>query len=97
MSIGIENHRQREAQNIERRVNAIGKCLCGRKLIHIDRYTELSTDHHGQLWKPDICRSLAEGIMALTENGWPASFIFMYDEAWQLANSIAEFMKVCSN
>ena len=31
---------------------------------------------------PDTCAKMAQGISRLILHGWPASFIFMYDEPW---------------
>ena len=41
---------------------------------------------------PTLPAKLAQGITQLRNAGWPASFILMYDEAWELSNSASQIM-----
>jgi hypothetical protein len=42
---------------------------------------------------PAPAAALAQGSLALLRRGWPASFLLMFDEPWQLARHIARAMR----
>ncbi|CAE8696683.1 unnamed protein product [Polarella glacialis] len=42
-------------------------------------------------WAVDVA-ALADGVKRLTEAGWPASFLLMYDEPWIMAHQLKNFM-----
>ena len=42
------------------------------------------------------CAALAEGVRRVVEAGWPASFVLMYDEAWELLRAASALMERAS-
>lgn len=65
----------------QKRIVAEGYCqLAPGKVI------PLKDPHH-------LVENLRRGIESLKSEGWPASFIFLYDEAWVLAGRMANLMR----
>jgi hypothetical protein len=61
-----------------------------RTRITEDGYTQLGSN---LICDKRLCTLVGEGIKTLVAHGWPASFIFLYDEAWIMTWRMAEFMR----
>ena len=61
-----------------------------RQLLDTEGHFSLAPDCFP--WPTDLMERLARGVVQLMQNGWPAAFIAMYDEAWWVCNTIDALM-----